>query len=65
MTNIDEIDKAVSIFGENKCEFMLLHTVSTYPANESHLNLRCINTLKKDIMRQLDTVVADLQFLQV
>ena len=46
MMNLKEIDEAVNIFKEKKCEFTLLHTVSTYPSEESDLNLGCIKTLK-------------------
>ena len=46
MTNNDEIDKLVNIFKRNKCELMLMHTVSTYPSLEEDLNLKMINTLK-------------------
>tara|TARA_Y100000589_G_scaffold331312_1_gene384277 strand:+ start:3391 stop:4254 length:864 start_codon:yes stop_codon:yes gene_type:complete len=45
MTSLSEIDKAVNIFKEYDCELMLFHTVSTYPAEESDLNLNCIKTL--------------------
>ena len=47
MTEIKEIDKAVNIFAQYDCELMLFHTVSTYPAEESDLNLNCIKTLKE------------------
>ena len=47
MTKISEIDKAVKIFFEQDCELMLFHTVSTYPAEESDLNLNCISNLNK------------------
>jgi len=47
MTTLDDIDKAVKIFIENDCEFELMHSVSTYPANENDLNLNVINTLKE------------------
>jgi len=47
MTKIEEIDEALNIFKKYNCEFMLLHTVSTYPAKESDLNLNCIRTLKE------------------
>ena len=47
MTKISEIDKAVKIFSSHECELMLFHTVSTYPAEESDLNLKCIDTLKE------------------
>lgn len=47
MTEIKEIEKAVNIFAQYDCELMLFHTVSTYPAEESDLNLNCIKTLKE------------------
>jgi len=37
----------ISIFNKNDCPLMLMHTVSTYPSALEHLNLKCINTLKK------------------
>ena len=46
MTNIKEIELAIKIFDEAKCPVTLMHTVSTYPAEEKHLNLNCIRTLK-------------------
>ena len=46
MTSIDDIDWLVKIFEENNCELMLMHTVSTYPSLEEHLNLKCLNTLR-------------------
>ena len=48
MTNIDQIRKAIKIFDDNSCPVTLMHTVSTYPAKEEHLNLNCINTLKQE-----------------
>ena len=47
-TTIKEIDEIVEIFKKHNCPITLLHTVSTYPAEESDLNLNCIKTLKKD-----------------
>ena len=47
MTDLESIDKAVKIFEKHKCEVMLFHTVSTYPAEEKDLNLSCIKTLKE------------------
>ena len=47
MTNLDEIDNAIKIFDNANCPITLMHTVSTYPAEEKHLNLNCINTLSK------------------
>ena len=46
MTSIADIDKLVEVFKKYKCDLMLMHTVSTYPSDEKHLNLKCINTLK-------------------
>ena len=45
MCTYADIDKLVEIFREEKCELVLLHTVSTYPAAEGDLNLRMIQTL--------------------
>ena len=47
MMNIEQIDDTVNIFSNKKCPFTLLHTVSTYPSEESDLNLNCIRTLKE------------------
>ena len=44
MTNIDQIDNLVSIFKQNNCELMLMHTVST-PSLDEELNLKTIQTL--------------------
>ena len=46
MTTIEEIEDIVKIFKKNNCPITLMHTVSTYPSEESDLNLRCIKTLK-------------------
>ena len=46
MTDIKEIEQAVKFFDEASCPITLMHTVSTYPAQEKHLNLNCIKTLK-------------------
>ncbi len=47
MSSEKDVEKAVNIFKKHKCEFSLLHCVSTYPASEQDLNLNCINSLKK------------------
>ena len=47
MHTIKEISKVVKIFRKFKCSFELMHTVSTYPMNDSDANLLMINTLKK------------------
>ncbi len=46
MSTYDDIQNAVDIFNQAKCSFELMHTVSTYPMNESDANLNVINTLK-------------------
>jgi len=47
MSTIEDIDNAVEIFKKKKCDFELMHSVSTYPAEEKNLNLNMILTLKK------------------
>lgn len=47
MCRESDIALAVEIFQDNKCPFMLLHTVSEYPCKESELNLLYIQTLGK------------------
>ena len=44
---MSQIDSAVEIFSSFNCPLTLMHTVSTYPSNESDLNLNMINTLKE------------------
>jgi len=46
MTCLEDIEILVEVFKKYECELMLMHTVSTYPSDEKHLNLKCINTLK-------------------
>ena len=46
MCTMKDIKKAVSIFKKNKCPFVLLHCVSTYPCPDEELNLNMIETLK-------------------
>ena len=55
MSTYDDIDRAVDIFSSANCSFELMHTVSTYPMKDEDANLRMIQTLKRDIMCQLDT----------
>ena len=47
MSEMSEIEKCVAIFKKNNCPFVLMHTVSTYPANDEDLNLAVIETLQK------------------
>jgi N-acetylneuraminate synthase len=45
MSTLEDIDHAVSILGQEK--LVMLHAVSTYPAEYSELNLKAIQTLKE------------------
>jgi len=46
MSKMEYIEDAVEIFNEVQCPFELMHTVSTYPMNDSDANLNAIKTLK-------------------
>ena len=47
MCEMKDIDNAVNIFGKNKCDFVLMHCISTYPCKERNLNLNLIPELKR------------------
>ena len=47
MSSVKDIDDAVKIFNDNKCDFELMHCVSTYPMKPKDANLLTINSLKK------------------
>mgnify|MGYP006139630293 CR=1 FL=1 len=47
MSKMNDIRKCVKIFNKNKCEYAILHCVSTYPCEEKDLNLNVINTLRE------------------
>ena len=47
MSKIRDINNAIKIFKKNKCDFILMHCVSSYPCLEKDLNLNLITTLKK------------------
>ncbi len=46
MSTKSHIDKAVKVFKDSKCEFELMHCVSTYPMNAEDANLATITDLK-------------------
>ena len=46
MCTYEDIDQAVKIFTDHNCPFELMHTVSTYPMQDQHANLKLINVLK-------------------
>ncbi|XOJ73425.1 N-acetylneuraminate synthase family protein [Candidatus Pelagibacter sp. Uisw_114] len=48
MTNIKEIKKIVKPFEDNKIKYILLHTVSSYPLQKIHSNLKKIYELKEN-----------------
>lgn len=47
MSTIEDIDRAVKIFRDNKCSFELMHCVSTYPMKPEDANLLTIKSLEK------------------
>lgn len=53
MCTLEQIDKAVEIFEKAKCPFMLMHTVSVYPAKLSSLNMKMIQTLQNRYKRSI------------
>ncbi len=63
MSTKKDIDNAVNIFKKNKCEFELMHCVSTYPTNVEDVNLKTINALKREYDVKLDIVVMRMALL--
>lgn len=48
MSNLSNIEEAVEVFKRNgNKNLILLHCLSTYPANKNEMNLKAIETLKK------------------
>lgn len=47
MSTYEDIDKAVEIFRDHGCPFVLMHCVSAYPVPEDDLNLRCLVELRR------------------
>ena len=47
MSSYKHIEKAVQIFRKNKCDFELMHCISTYPFDDKMANLNLIPELKK------------------
>jgi sialic acid synthase len=48
MASLEEIKGTVALLEKYKTPLVILHCVSTYPANNEELNLNCIITLKKE-----------------
>lgn len=47
MSEMDDVSRAVDIFREADCPFVLMHSVSEYPAPEETLNLSMIGKLRE------------------
>lgn len=47
MSTLHEIDEAVNLFVQKKCDFELMHCNSTYPMKEEDANLLCIPMLRE------------------
>jgi N-acetylneuraminate synthase len=47
MSTFADIDSAVDRFQKKSCPFVLMHTVSEYPVDDSRLNLRVIHELRQ------------------
>ena len=47
MSEVKDVNYAVKIFKKNKCDFVLMHCVSTYPCADKDLNLNLIIALKE------------------
>ncbi len=47
MSDLNHIEKAVTIFRENNCPFELMHCISAYPFNDEIANLSLIKELKE------------------
>jgi N-acetylneuraminate synthase len=47
MSSYQDIDSAVEVFRAADCPFVLMHTVAEYPAQETALNLRVMDALRK------------------
>jgi len=47
MSTLEQIQEAINIFKNKKCEFELMHCNSTYPMKNEEANLKVIETLRK------------------
>jgi N-acetylneuraminate synthase len=47
MSSFKDIDQAVKIFRDNKCDFELMHCISAYPFEDSFANLNLIKILRE------------------
>ena len=47
MCSLEEMDSAVNIFESYGCEYIILHTISSYPTQRYDSNIRMIHTLRE------------------
>lgn len=47
MSQMTDIERAVTVFRELGCSFELMHTISTYPMKDEDANLNCIPMLRE------------------
>lgn len=47
MSNLDDIDNAVTVFQKHDCPYELMHCVSTYPMRDEDANLKMIDILRE------------------
>lgn len=47
MSEWSDIDRAVMVFKQYNCPFVLMHCISEYPCPDEHVNLKMIHTLKE------------------
>ncbi len=53
MTNIEEIKNSIKPLEDNNIDIILLHTVSSYPLQKIHSNLKKINELKENFIHPI------------
>lgn len=47
MSTLEEIERAIKIFKDNSCPFVLMHAVSVYPCRDDECNILMVKTLKE------------------
>ncbi len=53
MATLGEIEEALAVFDEEKCNLALLHCTSSYPAKLESVNLRAIQTLRQAFQKKV------------
>ena len=49
---LEEMDNAVNIFEKFSSQYIILHTISSYPTKKLRLKSKMIHTLRNDIIAQ-------------